>query len=121
MAATNLIQSQTINGKIAGTTLTTNFSPIGVVNSSGSNQIYKINNITISNITGTTAGTITVSVYKNSTTHLYLAYQVTIPANSSLALISSVSHIYLEENDQIYASCSANNTAQIIVSYEIIS
>ena len=120
MANPNIVNVATILGKVAGLAITT--SPTAVVtNSSGSNKILKINSLIISNVDGTSAADITAEVYKNQTTSFYLAYTISVPADSTLVVISKDISIYLEENDSIRLTASANSDLHAICSYEEIS
>ena len=48
----------------------------------------------------------------------YLAKTVAVPADSTLVVIGKDSPIYLEEGDELEANASADNDADICVSYE---
>ena len=48
----------------------------------------------------------------------YLAKTVALPADSTLVVIGKDSPIYLEEGDQLEARASADNDAELVVSYE---
>lgn len=120
MANPNIVDVTNILGKVAGLDVTTAPTDI-ILNSSGSNKILKINSLIISNIDGTNAADITADVYKNQANSFYLAYTISVPADSTLVVISKDTSIYLEENDSIRLSASANSDLSAIVSYEEIS
>jgi hypothetical protein len=119
MAAPNIVNVTTITGKTVGAALTTGSADI-VTNSAASNKVFKINAIYVANIDGTNNADVTVAFYNaDNTTSYKLANTITIPADSTLDLISK--HIYLEEGDKITALASANSDLEIVVSYEELS
>ena len=119
MAAPNIVNVTTITGKTVGAALTTGSAHI-VTNSAASNKVFKINAIYVANIDGTNNADVTVAFYNaDNTTSYKLANTITIPADSTLDLISK--HIYLEEGDKITALASANSDLEIVVSYEELS
>lgn len=120
MAQMNIVNVSTIYGNTTGMAVTTIPTAI-VTNSSSSNAVYKINTIVISNISGTTTGSINVDVYKNQATAYRLAYQVPVAANTSFSPIDKGLIVYLEENDSIRLTASANSLLEAVCSYEAIS
>lgn len=120
MANPNILNATGIYGKSAGLAVTTSPSAI-VTNSSGSNKILKINSLVISNINGTTAADVTVDIFKNQTTAFYLAYTIAVPADATLVVISKDSFLYLEENDSLRITASANSYLHGVCTYEDVS
>lgn len=120
MANPNIVNVTDIYGKVAGLAVTTGASAI-VTNSSGSNKVYKINSLIVSNINGTTAADITVDVYKNQTTAFRIAFTVSVPADATLVVISKDTSIYLEENDSLRLTASSNSILEAVCSWEEIS
>ena len=120
MANPNIVNVSTILGKTVGLAVSTTTSAI-VTNSSGSNKIFKINSLIISNIDGAASADITVEVFKNQSTNYYLAYTISVPADATLVVISKDTAIYLEENDSIRVLASAAGDLHAICSYEEIS
>lgn len=120
MANPNIVNVSDIRGKVTGLALTTVNNAI-VLNSSGSNKVFKINTITVANIDGTSAADLTGFLYQNQANTFYLAYTISIPADASLVLISKDTSIYLQENDSIVLTASANGDLQAVCSYEEIS
>lgn len=119
MAAPNIVNVATITGKTVGGLLTTSSSDI-VTNSAGSGKVFKVNAIYVSNVDGAVAADATVGFYDASAATTYrLAYTITIPADSTLDVLSKA--IYLEEGDKITGLASALGDLEIIVSYEEIS
>lgn len=120
MANPNIVNVSSIYGKTTGIPVTTTTTAI-VTNSANSNKILKINSLIVSNINGTTAADITAEVYKNQTTSYRIAFTVSVPADATVILISKDTSIYLEENDSIRLTASANSALEAICSYEDIS
>jgi hypothetical protein len=117
MANPNIASISNIYGKTVGLSITTSSTSI-LTNSSGSNKIFKVNSLIVSNIDGTNSADVTAFLRKNGSTDFYLAYTITVPADSTLVVISKDSGIFLEENDSIFLFASANSDLQAICSYE---
>jgi hypothetical protein len=118
MAAPNVVNVSSILGKtdvqavgLSATAITTN--------STSSNKLYKINSLIVSNVDGTNDADVTVDLYRSSTAY-HIAKTVTIPADSTLVVISKELGIYLEEGDSIRCTASAAGDLEALCSYEII-
>jgi hypothetical protein len=120
MAAPNLLTSSTVTGKVVGLAITSSATAI-VSNASSSGKVLKINSLYISNVNGTSSADITVDVYKGGTTAYRLAYLITVPPKSTLTPIAKDITIYLEENDSLRLTASANSYLEGVCSYEDIS
>lgn len=119
MANPNIVNVSTISGKVSGAAATTSAAAL-VSNAASSGKILKINALSIANISGS-AATITVDVYKNQSTAYRLAYTITVPVAATLVVISKDTSIYLEENDSLRVTASANTALEAVCSYEEIS
>ena len=117
MAAPNIVNVTSIYGKTVCQELDTTLTTAIVPNNSGSNKLLKLNSIIISNIDGTNAAEVTISVH-NGTADFYLAKTVTVPADSTLIVLGKDAPIYLEENQILRGGASANGDLHCIVSYE---
>lgn len=120
MAAPNIASTSAGYGKTTGMAVTTSAASI-LTNASGSGKVLKVNSLIVSNINGTAAADITADVYKNQTTAYRLAYIISVPAKATLVVISKDTGIYLEENDSIRLTASANSYLEGVISYEEIS
>ena len=136
MANPNIVAVTTINGRSMGYGLSTSNSimvpPENAFAATGvpTGHVYKINSITVSNVsTGTTAH---VSVWRSSggvagpygTSSLsgYIAYQIDIPPKATISILGKSTSIYLNESHKIAASTNvALGTLQFSCSYEDIS
>lgn len=131
MAAPNIVSVATINGKSNIANVTTVTSNV-VVNGIGSGKVFKINTILISNVDGTNPSNVTVGLYKAGNTGsqrsadgtlantvFSLANVVTVPAKSTLDLLSKT--LYMEEGDVITVKSDSNNRLHMIASFEELS
>jgi hypothetical protein len=128
------------NPNIAGSTLkifgTTDYlTPGGTTalvllpNSSTSNQVYKINQIVVANVTGSAANA-TVSLYtngavaKNSAPSGGTAYPivsaVSVPANASLIAMDKTTAMYLMEGNSISVTSGTGSSLTFTISYEVL-
>ena len=119
MANPNIVNVATISAKTVGAAVTTSAVAL-VTNASSSGKILKINSLQIANISAS-AATITVDVYKNATTAYRLAYTIAVPVAATLVVLSKDTSIYLEENDSLRVTASANTALEAVCSYEEIS
>ena len=120
MANPNIAGLSNIYGKGAGQAVGTSAAAI-VTNSSSSGKIYKINSLIVSNVDGTNAADITATVYKNQSTEYHLAKTISVPADTTLVIVSKDTTVYLEENDSIRLTASAASDLEAVCSYEEIS
>ena len=120
MANPNIAGLSNIYGKVAGQAVGTSAAAI-VTNSSSSGKIYKINSLIISNVDGSDAAEITATVYKNQSTEYHLAKTISVPADTTLVIVSKDTTVYLEENDSIRLTASAASDLEAVCSYEEIS
>jgi hypothetical protein len=119
MAAPNIVNVSTITGKTAVQAVTTTPTDI-IINNTSSGSVVKINTLSIANINGTTAATITASIYRSATEYK-LAHVISVPAGSALMLLDKTSSIYLEEGDSLRLTASINAYLHATSSYEVIS
>jgi hypothetical protein len=119
MAAPNIVNVTSIYGKTAYDAQVATSASVVLSNATGSNKVLKINTIIAANIDGTNDADITVYVTNGVLTQLFhLARTITVPADSTLVIISKDTSFYLEENMYIYASASATADISLMVSYE---
>ena len=134
MAAPNIVNVATINGSIAYQALTNTNNNALVSNASGSNTVYKVNNIFVSNVNGVSAATITLSyrtaanavtdgtlTTASSGTAYRIAYQISIPANTTLMLLDKSGAIYLPENSSLAVQAGTASYLEVVASYETIA
>ena len=117
MAAPNIVNVSTITGKTAVQVITTTPTAI-VTNSAASGKVFKINALYVSNIDGVNNADVNADLFRSSTAYR-IAYTISVPADSSLDVISK--SIYLEEGDSLRLTASANSRLEAVCSYEEIS
>jgi len=118
MANPNIATAQNIYGTTATYVgVPTNLTLIGG-SSTPANRVRRINTIMAVNKNGTSSYDITVAYYTGS--YIYLASTISVPADSTLVIVSKDTAIYLMEGHAIYAMASSAGTIDIIMSYEEI-
>ena len=130
MAAPNIVNVATITGKTYYDALAdTNLTSL-VINSATSGKVLKINMLIASNVDGSSAATVDVSYHPSTTTAVgstvsstgyHIAKTVSVPADSSLVIISKATAIYMEESSVLAVKASVADDIDIVVSYEEIS
>jgi len=125
MAAPNIVNISTLTGKTTYVNLTTTGSTSVLSNASGSNRVYKINSLFVSNTDTANAVNITVNYYDSAsiaaaTTSGSLAGSITVPAKSNLIILDKSTALYLEENDAIGAIAGTAAKLTVVCSYEDI-
>ena len=117
MAAPNIVNVATITGKSAVQAIGTSAAAI-VTNSASSGKVFKVNALYVSNVDGTNAATVNVDLFRSSTAY-HIAKTISVPADSTLDVISKA--IYLEEGDALRLTASAASDLEAVCSYEEIS
>ena len=124
MANPNIVNVTDIRGKTVVTDLTTTNATLVVENTASSGKVFKINSLYVSNVDGSAAAEITISLYSEDNiggTATEICKTVTVPADATLIVIDKNSSIYLEEDKSIGATASAASDLKIVCSYEEIS
>ena len=125
MTAPNIVNITTLTGKTTYVNLTTTGSTSILSNASGSNRVYKINSLFVSNTDTANAVNITANYYDSSsisvaTTSGSIAGTITVPAKSSLVILDKSNALYLEENKAIGVIAGTAAKLTVICSYEDI-
>jgi hypothetical protein len=123
MASPNIVNVTSIYGNTsylipsttAATTWTALTPAVGTVN--------KIDNIVASNVT---ASAVAVTVSINSATGgagtaYRIAYQISVPANSSLIIVDKTTSFYVGESQSIVVTVGTGSALELTASYEAIS
>jgi hypothetical protein len=124
MSAPNIVNVTTITGKSAVVDLTGTSATLVVENPAASDKVFKINSLVVSNVDGTNAADITISLFSEDDiggTATEIVSTVSVPADASLVVIDKNTSIYLEEDRSIGATAGSANDLKVIVSYEEIS
>lgn len=114
MTAPNLVNVAEIIG-VTDTTQPTNSATFYSVFSDSTvptDYVYKVNTVMVSNIHTSNI------LVKLRTGSAYLAYDISIPTGSSLALVGKDTPIYIEEGDNLQISCDVAQGCWAITSYE---
>ena len=128
MANPNLINVTSVVGGNAGFNLTN--TPTATLITVDADKLLKINRITCANVDGTNSATLDLFVdglgsgasgvtTTGADATVYLAKTVTVPADTTLDVISKP--LYLEEGDAIRLTASAASDLEAVCSYEEIS
>ena len=121
MATPNLLALTTVTGRSAVYAATNSIASPGVANAVSSGKLLRVNLIIASNILGSAACNLSVSLYRAST-HTYIVSTLPIPANASVIVLGkSDGGLNLMEGDAIYALASANSAIDLIISYDDLS
>jgi hypothetical protein len=123
MAAPNLINASTINGKTTATNLTSTAATAILSNAAASGKALKVNTLNVAN-TSSTAANITVNWHPAAAiggNPFALVGTVSVPGNSTLNVVDRSSFVYLEENQSIGATAGTANALIVTCSFEDIS
>jgi hypothetical protein len=123
MANPNITNVTSILGVTSYLVPTTTSATTWTALTPASGTVHKINNIVAANVTGTAAA-ITLSVNSatgGSGTAYRLAYQITVPANSSLIITDKTTAFYVGEGQSIVVTSATSNAIELVASYEAIS
>jgi len=117
MSNPNILNTTGISGQSNSFYLTTSATTIltGAVNT-----VYKINNITVSNLDGVSNFNFTINHVNANGASIPFAYLVTVPADASVVVIDKTSSIYVTENQGLSALANANNKVGLVLSWEAI-
>lgn len=134
MAAPNIVNVATITGSTAYQSLTNTNDNALISNAASSNKVLKVNNIFVSNINGVAAATVTLSYRSaanavtdgtlttaSSGTAYRIAYQISVPANTTLMLLDKAGALYLPENASLSIQAGTASYLEVVASYEQIS
>lgn len=116
MVAPNVVSVTSILGKTDVQSVGTSATAITTC---ATDKVYKVNSLIVSNIDGTASADITVDLFRSSVAYR-IASTITIPADTTLVVISKDMGIYLEEGDALRCTASAAGDLQALCSYEII-
>lgn len=119
MAAPNMVNIGALYGRTVAYPVTTTLAA-ALSNSAASNKVFKISSIFCSNVDGTIAGEVNVSIY-NGTTDNYIIKKLVVPAGASQLIVTKDASLYLEEGCSIRAVATANNDIELLIAYEEIS
>ena len=134
MANPNIVNVTSIYGNTAycvpsGTSATTSWTYNGTTTLTGltpaSGTVNKIDNIVVANTTASAVNA-TVAVGNNATfgsatVTVYPAYQISVPANSSLIVTDKTTSFYVTENQSVAVTSATGSALTFIASFEAIT
>lgn len=124
MANPNIVNVTAIYGKTSVADLTTTSATSVVSNAASSGKVFKINSLIVSNVDGTSAADVTVSLYSAAAlggTATQIVSTITVPADATLVVIDKNNSIYLEEDKSIGATAGTASDLKVVCSYEEIN
>lgn len=124
MANPNIVNVSTITGNTTYVALSTTSATTLLSNAASSGLVYKVDNIVVSNVNGTTAANVTVSVNSAASgggTAYRLAYQISVPAGASLIVTDKSTAFYLMENQSVVITAGTASYLEAVLSYESIN
>ena len=121
MAAPNLVNVATITAKSVQAALSTTLTTEILANASSSGKVFKVNNILIANIDGSSAVDISVFITKSGGSPIAIASTISVTADATLVVVDKDTSLYLEEGDNIEAGAGAASDATITINYEELS
>ena len=128
MTVTNIANTVTIAGKTDIINVTTNWQTV-TLNSTASQQVYKVNSLFVANKHDTDAVDVDIRIGRiagSVTTYFKLTTAIAIPRDATLIAVCKDNPIWLQAGDFIQIRAGAGNTvadsrADCLCSYELIS
>lgn len=134
MANPNIVNVSSIYGSTAyvipsGTTATTSWTHNGTTSLTGLtpavNTVNRVTSLVVTNTTSS-AATATVAIGNNATfgsatVVTYLAYQVSVPANTSLIVTDKTTSFYVTENQSLAVTSGTGSAITYVATFEAIS
>jgi hypothetical protein len=123
MASPNIVNVTSIIAALAYAAPANTATTVLVSNAASSASVIKVNSLTCTNVSAL-AATVTVAVTSSAAgggTLYRLAYQISIPVNSSLQLIDKSNFVYLIEDKSLVVTSGTSSAIEYVTSYETIS
>lgn len=123
MANPNIVNVSSIYGGTAYLAPANTTANSLVSNALASGTIIKIDSLTVANVTGS-AALVTVSVNSAAAgggTNYRIAYQISVPANSTMQVIDKNNFVYLPENTSLVVTSGTSSALEYVASYETIA
>lgn len=124
MANPNIVNVTAIYGNTTYAALSSTSPTTLLSNAASSGKVYKVDDIVVSNVNGSTAATVTVSVNSAAAgggTAYRLAYLISVPAGASLIVTDKSTAFYLMENQSVVITAGTANYLEAVLSYEDIN
>jgi hypothetical protein len=124
MANPNIVNVTTIYGNSSQVALSSTSATSLVSNAASSGKVFKINNIVVANVDGTSAADITINIYSQAAlagTAFAIASTISVPADATLIVTDKTTSFYLLENQSIGAVAGSANDLVVTTSWEEIN
>jgi hypothetical protein len=127
MANPNIVNVTTIYGNTSTLLISSTANPFAtalVNNAASSGKVYKINSIVVSNVDGSAAADITISIFSQDDlggTGTAIASTISVPADTTLIVTDKTTAFYLLEDKSLGATASAANDLVVTCSWEEIN
>ena len=121
MANPNIVNVAAIYGNNSTTALSTTSATSIINNAASSGKVYKVNSIVVSNVDGTSAADITISIYSQDDlggTAFPIASTISVPADASLIVTDKTTSFYLKEDQSVGATAGTANDLVVTASWE---
>lgn len=123
MANPNIVNVTSIYGNTSYLIPTTTSATTWTALTPAAGTVNKVNNIVASNVTGS-AVAVTVSINSatgGGGTAYRIAYQISVPANSSLIIVDKTTAIYVGESQSVVVTVGTSNAIELTASYEALT
>ena len=124
MANPNIVNVTTIYGNNATVALSTTSATTLINNAVSSGKVFKVNSIVVSNVDGTAACDVTVSIYSQDDiggTAYPIVSTVSVPADASLIVTDKTTGFYLKEDQSVGVTAGTANDLVVTASWEEIN
>jgi hypothetical protein len=115
MANPNIVIAASVYGRTEVQQVTTTPTAIAS-NSAGSDTVFKINALIVTNVSNNVA-TITADLFRSGSA-AHVARQIPVPPQSSLVIIAKENPFYLLEGDALRLTASVNAAFDAVCSFE---
>ena len=123
MANPNIVNVTSIYGNTSYLIPSTTAATAWTALTPASGTVNKIDNIVASNVTSS-AVAVTVSINSATAgggTAYRIAYQISVPANSSLIIVDKTTSFYVGESQSVVVTVGTGSALELTASYEAIS
>ena len=121
MANPNLVNVAAIYGNNSTTALSTTNATAIINNPASSGKVFRVNSIVVSNVDGSTAADITISIYSQDDiggTAYQIASTISVPADASLIVTDKTTSFYLKEDQSVGATAGTASDLVVTASWE---
>jgi hypothetical protein len=123
MANPNIVNVTSIYGSVAYLAPANTTANSLVSNAASSGTIIKVDSLTVANVTAS-AALVTVSVNSAAAgggTPYRVAYQISVPANSTLQVVDKNNFLFLTENTSLVVTSGTSSALEYVATYETIT